>query len=109
MVHRTPGTFGFWTAVAIASARCAKDPDLPAVRYALKVFREQQAPSNFAKERWAASYNPARKVTYVSWFLDTVSYYLDRLDFTSLVSPPVEPEPPVFIPEQPRAPIDPSP
>jgi len=92
-----------------AHPRCPKNPDLPAVRYALKVFMEQQAPSNFAKERWAASYDPARKVTYVSWFLGTVSYFLDKLDFTSLVPPPAAPEPPVFISEPPLAPLDPSP
>jgi hypothetical protein len=44
---------------------------------------EEQAPSNFFKERWAASYDPARKVTYVSWFLSTVDYFLDKLDFTT--------------------------
>jgi hypothetical protein len=33
--------------------------DLPAVRYALKEFMEEQAPSNFSKERWKASYDPA--------------------------------------------------
>jgi hypothetical protein len=42
---------------------------------------EEQAPSNFMKERWAASYDPARKVTYVSWFLGTIAYFLDKLDF----------------------------
>jgi hypothetical protein len=52
-------------------------PGLPAVRYALKEFMEEQAPSNFFKERWAASYDPARKVTYVSWFLGTVTYFLE--------------------------------
>jgi hypothetical protein len=92
-----------------AHPRCPANPDLPEVRYALKVFMETQAPSNFAKERWAASYDPARKVTYVSWFLGTVSYFLDKLDFTSLIKPPAEPEPPVFIPAPPRAPLDPSP
>ena len=40
----------------------AGDSDLPAVRYAIKQFMEEQAPSNFFKERWAASYGPARKV-----------------------------------------------
>src|ERR1700720_249123 len=65
-----------------AHPRCPKDPDLPAVRYAIKEFMEEQAPSIFFKERWAASYNPARKVTYVSWFLDTIAYFLDKLDFT---------------------------
>jgi hypothetical protein len=39
---------------------------------------ERQAPSNFFKERWAASYDPARKVTYVSWFLGTIAYFLDN-------------------------------
>jgi hypothetical protein len=92
-----------------AHPRCPKDPDLPAVRYAIKEFMERQAPSNFSKERWAASYNPARKVPYVSWFLGTLAYFLDKVEFTSVVSPPVEPEPLVFIVEQPRAPIDPSP
>jgi len=54
-----------------AHPRCAKrSPDLPAVRYAIKAFMEEQAPSNLMKERWAASYDPARKVTYVSWFHD---------------------------------------
>ena len=71
-----------------AHPRCPKDPDLPAIRYAIKEFMEEQAPSNFMKERWAASYDPARKVTYVSWFLGTLAYFLDKLDFTSLVSPP---------------------
>ena len=52
------------------------DSDLPAIRYAIKVFMERQAPSNFMKERWAASYDPARKVTYVSWFLGTIAYFL---------------------------------
>jgi hypothetical protein len=59
-----------------AHPRCPKDPDLPAVRYAIKAFMEEQAPSNFMKERWAASYDPARKVTYVSWFLGTIAYFL---------------------------------
>ena len=70
---------------------------------------EEQAPSNFMKERWAASYDPARKVTYVSWFLSTITYFLDKLDFTSLVPPPVETEFPVFIAELPSAPLDPPP
>jgi hypothetical protein len=92
-----------------AHPRCPKDPDLPAVRYAIKQFMEEQAPSNFFKERWAASYDPARKVTYVSWFLGTIAYFLDRLDFTSLVSPPVDPVALVFSSELPSAPIDPAP
>jgi hypothetical protein len=90
-----------------AHPRC--HPDLPAVRYAIKAFMEEQAPSNFMKERWAASYDPARKVTYVSWFLGTIAYFLDKLDFTTLVSPPVETKFPVFIAEPPSAPLDPSP
>jgi hypothetical protein len=49
----------------------------------LPIAAEEQAPSNFFKERWAASYDPARKITYVSWFLGTIAYFLDRLDFTS--------------------------
>jgi hypothetical protein len=92
-----------------AHPRCPANPDLPAVRYAITEFMETQAPSNFVKERWAASYDPARKVTYVSWFLGTISYFLDKLDFTSLIKPPAAPEPPVFISGQPRAPLDPSP
>jgi hypothetical protein len=92
-----------------AHPRCPKDPDLPAVRYAIKQFMEEQAPSNFCKERWAASYDPARKVTYASWFLGTIAYFLDKLDFTSLVPPPVETEFPVFIAEPPSAPTDPAP
>jgi hypothetical protein len=59
-------------------------------RYAIKAFMEERAPSNFFKERWAASYDPARKVTYVSWFLGTIAYFLDKLDFTTLASPPAE-------------------
>jgi hypothetical protein len=98
-----------YSAFICAHPRCPANPDLPAVRYALKIFMETQAPSNFAKERWAASYDPARKVTYVSWFLGTVSYFLDKLDFTSLLQPPAAPEPPIFIAEPPRAPLDPSP
>jgi hypothetical protein len=82
------------------------NPGLPAVRYALKEFTEEQAPSNFSKERWAASYNPARKVTYVSWFLGTIAYFLDKLDFTSLIPPPIETKFLVFISEQPSAPLD---
>ena len=93
----------------MAHPRYPKEPDLPAVRYAIKQFMEAQAPSNFFKERWAASYDPARKVTYVSWFLGTIAYFLDKLDFTSLVSPPVETEFPVFIAEAPSAPLDPAP
>jgi hypothetical protein len=85
------------------------NPGLPTVRYALKQFMEEQPPSNFSKERWAASYNPARKVTYVSWFLGTIVDFLDRMDFTSLVSPPVETKFPVFIAEPPSAPLDPAP
>jgi hypothetical protein len=92
-----------------AHPRCPKDPDLPAIRYAIKQFMEEQAPSNFMKERWAASYDPARKVTYVSWFLGTVAYFLDKLDFTTLASPPVETKFPVFIAELPSAPLDPAP
>ena len=49
---------------------------------------EEQVLSNFSKEHWAASYNPARKVTYVSWFLGTIAYFLDKLDFTSLAGVP---------------------
>jgi hypothetical protein len=75
-----------------AHPRCRKDPDLPAIRYAIKEFMEEQAPSNFMKERWAASYDPARKVTYVSWFLGTIAYFLDKLDFTTLVPPQARPE-----------------
>ena len=92
-----------------AHPRCPKDPDLPAVRYAIKAFMEEQAPSNFSKEPWAASYNPARKVTYVSWFLGTIAYFLDKLDFSTLVPPPVETQFPVFIAEPPSAPLDPAP
>ena len=77
-----------YSAFITAHPRCPKDPDLPAVRYAIREFMEEQAPSNFFKERWAASYDPARKVTYVSWFLGTIAYFLDKLDFTSLVPPP---------------------
>jgi hypothetical protein len=92
-----------------AHPRCPKDPDLPAVRYAIKQFMEEQAPSNFFKERWAASYDPARKVTYCSWFLGTIAYFLDKLDFTTLVPPPVETQFPVFIAEPPSASLDPAP
>jgi hypothetical protein len=98
-----------YSAFICAHPRCPKDPDLPAVHYAIKQFMEAQAPSNFMKERWAASYDPARKVTYVSWFLGTIAYFLDKLDFTALVSPPVETEFPVFIAEPPSAPLDPAP
>ena len=98
-----------YSAFITAHPRCPKDPDLPAVRYAVKAFMEEQAPSNFMKERWAASYDPARKVTYVSWFLGTIAYFLDKLDFTSLVPPPVETKFPVFIAEPPSAPLDPAP
>ncbi len=98
-----------YSAFICAHPRCPKDLDLPAVRYAIKEFMEAQAPSNFFKERWAASYNPARKVTYVSWFLGTVAYFLDKLDFTTLVPPPVDPVALVFISEPPSAPLDPSP
>lgn len=98
-----------YSAFITAHPRCPKDPDLPAIRYAIKAFMEEQAPSNFFKERWAASYDPARKVTYVSWFLGTVAYFLDKLDFTSLVPPPVETKFPVFIAEPPSAPLDPAP
>ena len=85
------------SAFITAHPRCPKDPDLPAIRYAIKEFMEEQAPSNFFKERWAASYDPARKVTYVSWFLGTVAYFLDKLDFTTLVALSVETKFPVFI------------
>jgi hypothetical protein len=98
-----------YSAFITAHPRCPKVPDLPAIRYAIKEFMEEQAPSNFMKERWAASYDPARKVTYVSWFLGTVAYFLDKLDFTSLVPPPVDPVALVFISEPPSAPIDPVP
>jgi hypothetical protein len=92
-----------------AHPRCPKDPDLPAVRYAIKQFMEEQAPSNFMKERWAASYDSTRKVTYVSWFLGTIAYFLDKLDFTTLAPPPVDPVALVFIAEPPSAPLDPAP
>jgi hypothetical protein len=98
-----------YSAFICAHPRCPKDPDVPAVRYAIKEFMEAHAPSNFFKERWAASYDPARKVTYVSWFLGTVAYFLDKLDFTTLVSPPVDPVALVFISEPPSAPLDPAP
>jgi hypothetical protein len=64
-----------------AHPRCPKNPDLPAIRYAIREFMEEQAPSNFTKERWKASYDPARKVTYCSWFLGTLAYFLDRLEW----------------------------
>jgi hypothetical protein len=92
-----------------AHPRCPANPDLPAVRYAIREFMEEQAPSNFFHERWKASYNPARKVTYCSWFLGTLVYFLDKVDFRNLVSPPVEPEALVFKVEPPRAPVDPYP
>ena len=98
-----------YSAFICAHPRCPKDPDLPAIRYAIKEFMEEQAPSNFFKERWAASYDPARKVTYASWFLGTIAYFLDKLDFTTLVSPPVETKFPVFIAELSSAPLDPAP
>jgi hypothetical protein len=98
-----------YSAFITAHPRCPKDPDLPAIRYAIKEFMERQAPSNFFKERWAASYDPARKVTYVSWFLGTIAYVLDKLDFSTLVPPPVETKFPVFIAEPPSAPLDPAP
>jgi hypothetical protein len=98
-----------YSAFICAHPRCPKDPDLPAVRYAIKEFMERQAPSNFFKERWAASYDPARKVTYVSWFLGTIAYFLDKLDFSTLVPPPVETKALVFSSEPPSAPIDPAP
>ena len=44
-----------------AHPRCPKDPDLPAVRYAIKQFMEAQAPSNFFEERWAAPTTPRGK------------------------------------------------
>jgi hypothetical protein len=74
--------------LVVVHRRGPNNEGLPAVRYAIKQFMEEQAPSNFCKERWAASYDPARKVTYVSWFLGTIAYFLDKLDFTALVSPP---------------------
>ena len=82
-----------YSAFICAHPRCPKDPDLPAIRYAIKEFMEEQAPSNFSKERWAASYDPARKVTYSSWFLSTIVYFLDKVDFTTLPPPPL----PIFI------------
>src|SRR5580693_5366900 len=98
-----------YSAFICAHPRCPKDPDLPAVRYAIKQFMEEQAPSNFMKERWAASYDSTRKVTYVSWFLGTIAYFLDKLDFTTLAPPPVDPVALVFIAEPPSAPLDPAP
>ena len=98
-----------YSAFICAHPRCPKDPDLPAVRYAIKEFMEQHARSNFCKERWAASFDPARKVTYVSWFLGTIAYFLDKLVFTTLVSPPVEPVALVLISDQPSAPLAPAP
>ncbi len=98
-----------YSAFICAHPRCPKDPDLPAVRYAIKEFMEEQAPSNFFNERWAASYDPTRKVTYVSWFLVTIAYFLDKLDFTSLVPPPIDPVALVFISEPPGAPLNPAP
>jgi hypothetical protein len=55
------------------------------------------------------TYNPAKKVTYCSWFLSTIVYFLDKVDFTTLDQPPVEPVTRVFIAGQPRAPVDPRP
>jgi hypothetical protein len=56
-----------------------------ALALVLEGYKGGEAPSNFFKERWAASYDPARKVTYVSWFLGTIAYFLDKVDFTTLV------------------------
>jgi hypothetical protein len=93
-----------------AHPRCPANPDLPAIRYAIKEFMEEGGTiSSPLKEHWAASYDPARKVTYVSWFLSTIVYFLDKVDFTTLDPPPVEPMTLVFIAGQPRAPIDPRP
>jgi hypothetical protein len=69
------------SAFICAHPRCPKDPDLPAVRYAIKEFMEEQAPSNCAKERWAASYAPARKVTYVSMVLGHHRFFPRRTRF----------------------------
>jgi hypothetical protein len=88
-----------------AHPRCPADPDLPAIRYAIKVFREERSIANPAKERWAGTYTPAKKVTYCSWFLTTISYFLDKVDFTTLPAPPPPPPPFVIYPFPPPKPI----
>ncbi len=50
-----------------------------------------------------------KKVTYCSWFLSTISFFLDKVEFTALVSPPADPKRPVFIAGQPSPPSDPAP
>src|ERR1700730_5607090 len=91
----------------MAHPRCTKDPDLPAIRFAIREFMEEWPISRPLKERWKATYDPAKKVTYCSWFLSTTSFFLDKVDFSYLPpAPQVHPICPVnpFPPLQPLAP-----
>jgi hypothetical protein len=92
-----------------AHPRCPAHPDLPAIRYALKQFMEEGPISNPLVERWKATYNPAKKTTYCSWFLSTIIHFLDKLDFTTLTPPPIELKPWVFIVDPRKTSIDPFP
>jgi hypothetical protein len=98
-----------YSAFISAHPRCPKDPDLLAIRNALKQFMEEWPISRPFKERWRATYDPAKKVT---WYLTTISYFLDKLDFSSLPpAPPVHPARVVdpFPSPQPAAPSSPGP
>ncbi len=56
---------------------CPKNPSLEAIHCDLEQFMLKAAPSN-NKPRWAASYDPTKKATYCSWFLETTVHFLNK-------------------------------
>jgi hypothetical protein len=97
------------SAFIAAHPRHPANPDMPAIRHAIKEFMEEGPISNPLVERWKATYNPAKKVKYSSWFLSTIIHFLDKLDSSSLAPPPIELKPWVFIVDARKTSIDPFP
>jgi hypothetical protein len=56
---------------------CPKNPSLEAIHCDPEQFMFKAAPSN-NKPRWAASYDPTKKATYCSWFLETTVHFLNK-------------------------------
>jgi hypothetical protein len=55
---------------------CPKNPSLEAIHCDPEQFMFKAAPSN-NKPRWAASYDPTKKATYCSWFLELANQIAD--------------------------------
>jgi hypothetical protein len=71
-----------------AHPACPHDVDMPDVQAKIRQFMERRPPSNRQVERWRATFNPAHGVTFVSWFLITVCYLLDSMEWPTLTKLP---------------------